>query len=213
MGPVLSSSLAVHRWLLIFLQFFLPLSSTPDMPAKGGFMEDGMWDESSRMVKWIHRGECAKCLMREDFLKQNRQGRKVHSLLPEFKEVALPPPPPQWPLSFQPHLPFTLDLTWTWLYIRQIALGDKGNISSYWCKVKASPWDHQSASHPPLARSCLPHLYVHMPALRSLSQQEPQNFRGHLERASRFRKMPFWALGPASSEITVDNLKNVFLLW
>lgn len=140
MGPVLSPSFAVQRWLLIFLWFFLPLSSTSDMLAKGGFMEDGMWEELSQIVRWIHRGECTKCLMQEDSVQQSCKGGKSIVYSQSLKKSHYLPP--LWPLSSNHifHSPWTR--TWTWLYIRQIALGDKGNISSYWRKVRASAWDH-----------------------------------------------------------------------
>lgn len=67
--------------------FPLTLSATPDVAAKGGFIENRTWDESSWMLEWIDREECAKCLMQEDFVKQNRQSREVYSLLPESIEM------------------------------------------------------------------------------------------------------------------------------
>ena len=87
MGPVLSSGSAVQRCLLLSLWLFLPPDSTPDVLAKGGFIDNRTWDESSWMVTWRDREECAKCLMQEDFVKQNCQSREVYSLLPESIEM------------------------------------------------------------------------------------------------------------------------------
>lgn len=82
------------------------------------------------MVKWIHIGEHAKCLLQEDFVKESCQGSEVRISLAEVKEVTLPRP--LWPLSFQLHLPFTLNMNLKHGFVSDTSrLGNKGNSSSY----------------------------------------------------------------------------------
>lgn len=136
------------------------------------------------------------------------QGRKVHSLLAEFKEVALPTS--SVASLLQPHLPFTLDTDLNMALHQTDSSGGQGQHLQLLTQSQSKCLRPSSRLHnPPPARSCC-RTWTYTCLLRgALSQKEPQNFTEHLERASCFRKMPFWALGPASIRITVDNLKKI----
>ena len=115
---------------------FPPPSSTPDMVAKGSFIKDRLGDELSWRAKWIHREGCAKCLMQEDYVKQHCQSKDIYSLLPEFIEMDTRGALTGWRSPYhhcQLHHGLFLSnhvfhshwtQIWTWLYIRQTALGN-----------------------------------------------------------------------------------------